>query len=129
MKNVVNQQKLKIKWNDTRFYQFKYRFLKNFLEREDWGISHSAHLYEPFGYSIFEAVDYGKLPILPHNWCDDVKYPFRATIKKEFDECVKQIKELDETKRNTLLQEIRKYLRRYDNKDEWVKKYLQIYNE
>jgi|TARA_R100000734_G_C3316028_1_gene108328 hypothetical protein len=123
------ERKLKIKFSDTRFYQFKYQFLKRFLDRDDWGISHSAHLNEPFGYSIFEAIDYGKLPILPHNWCDDMHYPFRATTKEEFDKCVEEIKTLSESHRKILLEGLRKNLKKYDNKEEWVEKYLRIYNE
>tara|TARA_B100001094_G_scaffold277052_1_gene285627 strand:+ start:3475 stop:4482 length:1008 start_codon:yes stop_codon:yes gene_type:complete len=123
------EKKLKIEFKDTKIFQFKYQFLKNFLERDDWGISHSAHLNEPFGYSIFEAVDYGKLPILPHNWCDDIEYPFRATTKEEFDKCVNEIKKLNKEQRHHLLILLRNELKRYDNTEEWVEKYLRIYNE
>ena len=43
------------KW---KVFTFKYDNIDRFYHRE-WGISHSAHILEPFGYSIFQAIDYG----------------------------------------------------------------------
>jgi hypothetical protein len=51
-------------FDKTKVYKFKYDNLDKFYNL-DWGISHSCFVDEPFGYSIFQAVDYGKLPILP----------------------------------------------------------------
>ena len=65
-------------FENTRLYQFNYKNIHRFYERNDWGISHSCHLNEPFGYSIFQAFDYGKLPILQMDWLKDFEYPFRA---------------------------------------------------
>jgi hypothetical protein len=56
-------------------------------------------------------------------------YPFRATTKEEFDKCVEEIKTLSESHRKILLEGLRKNLKKYDNKEEWVEKYLRIYNE
>ena len=43
----------------------------------DWGISHSCHTNEPFGYSIFQvAVDWGKLPIIHRDWGKDCNYKY-----------------------------------------------------
>ena len=58
------RENLNYNFTKTKLFQFQYKNLKKFLRRDDWGISHSAHIHEPFGYSIFQAVDYGKIPIL-----------------------------------------------------------------
>jgi hypothetical protein len=110
-------------------YQFQYKNLHRFFNREDWGISHSCHLHEPFGYSIFQALDYGKLPILQKDWLINYEYPFRAFNKKEFDEQLNNISELSEGERQQHLDGLRDYCREYDNKKEWIKRYLEIYNE
>ena len=83
---------------------------------------------EPFGYSIFQALDYGKLPILQKDWAVTYKYPFRAFNKKEFDDQIKNILELSEKERQGYLDGLRDYCRQYDNKEEWTEKYLEIYN-
>ena len=85
----------------------------------DWSISHSSHTNEPFGYSIFQAVDWGKLPILDEDW-GDVEYRYRAGSKKEFKEMYELIlsdkPEVHEKEFNRL----KKYLKRFDKKSEWV---------
>ncbi len=117
-----------VDFSSTRLYQFRYDMLDKFYRRQDWGISHSCHLDEPFGYSIFQAFDYGKLPILQMDWCRDYDYPFRAFTKEQFKEQVNNISELSVKERNEYLNGFREYLRQYDNKQEWVDKYLEIYN-
>ena len=112
----------------TRLYQFNYRHLDRFYRRQDWGISHSCHLNEPFGYSIFQAFDYGKLPILQMDWLKDFEYPFRAFTKEQFKQQVDNISELSVQERNDYLNEFREHLRQWDNKKEWTDKYLEIYN-
>lgn len=117
------------KFDKTRLYQFQYKNLHRFFDRDDWGISHSCHLYEPFGYSIFQALDYGKLPILQKDWLSNYEYPFRAFNKKEFDEQLNNISELSEKERQDYLDGLRDYCRKYDNKQQWIERYLEIYNE
>jgi len=112
----------------TRLYQFNYRHLDRFYRRQDWGISHSCHLNEPFGYSIFQAFDYGKLPILQMDWLKDFEYPFRAFTKKQFKQQVDNISQLSVQERNDYLNGFREHLRQWDNKKEWTDKYLEIYN-
>ncbi len=112
----------------TRLYQFNYRHLDRFYRRQDWGISHSCHLHEPFGYSIFQAFDYGKLPILQLDWLKDFKYPFRSFTKEQFKEQVDRISQLTIKERNEYLNNFREHLRKYDNKQDWTDKYLEIYN-
>ena len=99
------------------------------MMRDDWGISHSAHIHEPFGYSIFQAIDFGKIPILSHDWLPDyLSYPFRASTKEEFEECWMRIRELSLDKREENLEYLRAELNRFTDKKVWVDKYLEIYN-
>ena len=58
--------------------------------KKDWFISHSCHTKEPFGYSIFQSIDYGKLPIIHSDW-GDVDYKYKGSSKEEFDYVLKQI--------------------------------------
>ena len=95
----------------------------------DWGISHSAHIFEPFGYSIFEAVDWGKIPILAHDWLSDYDYPFRATTPKEFKEQYEKICKLSLQERRDILFPLREHLKQWDNKEQWRDRLLEIYNE
>ena len=75
-----------------------------YVYETDWGISHSAHIYEPFGYSIFQAVDWGKIPILAHDWLPKYDYPFRAIQQEEFKEQYEKICNLSlQEKRDILI--------------------------
>ena len=113
------------KWK-TYFYNPP--FLDKFMKR-DWGISHSAHIYEPFGYSIFQALDYGKIPIIAQDWLPKYDYPFRASSKEEFQEQYKNICELTLQEKRDYLFPLRDYLKQWDNKEEWRDRLLEIYNE
>jgi hypothetical protein len=97
--------------------------------KQDWGISHSAHIYEPFGYSIFQAVDWGKIPILAHDWLPEYDYPFRASSKQEFHEQYKNICDLTLQERRDYLFPLREHLKQWDNKEQWRDRLLEIYNE
>ena len=94
--------------------------IKQAFFTKNWGIFHGAYFREPFGYSIFEALDYGKLPIINNDWCTKVDYKYRASTKNQFDGCIKQmVKDSHETRnfeRNKLID----FLKKYDNKKEWV---------
>ena len=96
--------------------------IKHAFFGKDWGIFHGAYFKEPFGYSIFEAVDYGKLPIINKDWGQDFDYKYRVSTKNEFDNCIKEIlKDSHETRveeRNKLI----KYMKKFDNKKVWVDK-------
>jgi hypothetical protein len=102
-------------------YQWDTR-IKHAFFTKPWGIFHGAYFKEPFGYSIFEAVDYGKLPIINKDYAIEVDYKYRASTKNEFDNCIKQItKDSHETRveeRNKLIN----YLKKFDNKKEWIDK-------
>ena len=86
-KNIVETNQYD--FSDIKFYQWDTNILDSFMKK-DWSISHSCHTNEPFGYSIFQAVDYGKLPILNSDW-GDVDYKYRASSKEEFDSMVEII--------------------------------------
>ena len=96
--------------------------IKHAFYTKDWGIFHGAYFKEPFGYSIFEAVDYGKLPIINKDWGRGLDYKYRVNTKNEFDICIKEIlkdsHQTREIERNKLI----KYMKKFDNKSEWVDK-------
>jgi hypothetical protein len=93
---------------------------------KNWGIFHGAYFQEPFGYSIFQAVDYGKLPIINKDWAVELDYKYRVSTKNEFDKCVKQImKDSYEIKVNEF-NKIKNYMKQFDNLDVWVDKVRNI---
>ena len=122
------RENLNYNFTKTKLFQFQYKNLHRFLTRNDWGISHSAHIHEPFGYSIFQAVDYGKIPILSEDWLHEIEYPFRASTKEDFEECWKNICKLDVNQRQDYIDYLRDKLGKVTDKKEWVDKYLEIYN-
>jgi hypothetical protein len=89
---------------------------------KNWGIFHGAYFKEPFGYSIFQAVDYGKLPIINKDWAPEVDYKYRVSTKNEFDECVKQILKDSQEERFQNWSNLKKYMQKFDNKEEWIDK-------
>ena len=102
---------------------------KNVFYNMNWGISHSCFTHEPFGYSIFEAVDYGKLPILHTSWCKNLEYPYRASSKKEFKHIYMRLSKTTYSEKNKWFELIKKYMiENYTNKDKWINQLLNIYN-
>ena len=122
------ERNLNLDTSTWKTYTFKYENIDNFYKR-DWGISHSAHIYEPFGYSIFQAVDWGKIPILAHDWLPDYDYPFRAQSPEEFKEQYDNICNLTLKEKEDYLYPLREHLRQWDNKEEWRDRLLKLYNE
>ena len=123
------EQNLNTDTSSWKKFGFTYKFLDNFM-RKDWGISHSAHIFEQFGYSIFQAVDYGKIPILAPDWIPSYDYPFRAASPEEFREQYKKICELSVDGRRDYVFPLREYLNKtYGDKDVWREKMLRIYND
>mgnify|MGYP001249489465 FL=1 len=122
-KNIVETNQYD--FNHIKFYQWNSEILDLFMKK-DWSISHSCHTNEPFGYSIFQAVDYGKLPILHSDW-GDVDYKYRASSKKEFDSMVEIIcrdsyeEQLDNWVR------LSEWMMKYDNKWEWRDKIKNLF--
>ena len=114
-------------FDKTKVYDFSYDNLDRFYNLK-WGISHSCFINEPFGYSIFQALDYGKIPIISKDWCEEYDYPYRANNKIEFDELYKILISTEYNIKNKVMKDFREYLKKYDNIEEWVIKYLEIYN-
>lgn len=112
-------------FSKVRYYQWDIAILNQFMNLP-WYISHSCHLKEPFGYSIFQAVDWGKLPILHSEW-GDVQYRYRAGSKDEFKEVYELILS---DKPEIHLQEfnrLKNYLKKFDNKFQWAEKVLKLF--
>ena len=114
-------------FDKTKVYDFSYDNLDRFYNLK-WGISHSCFINEPFGYSIFQALDYGKIPIISKDWCEEYDYPYRDNNKIEFDEVYKILISTEYNIKNKVMKDFREYLKKYDNIEEWVIKYLEIYN-
>jgi hypothetical protein len=95
----------------------------------NWGVSHSCFISEPFGYSIFESVDWGKLPILHKTWCPDLDYKYRASTKTEFDDIYKEILTDSYEERNKWFTVLKDYMKEnFTDKRKWVQSFLEIYN-
>jgi len=125
---LIDQHDLKRLRAETTFtmpeldiYQWEPESLIHFMNK-NWGIYHGAHFGEPFGYDIFQAVDFGKLPILNYDWCTELDYKYRVGTKNEFDKMLKIILKDDFNTRYTEFKKLREYLYTFDNRDEWVDK-------
>ena len=119
----------KTKFKSVEIIDYKRELTEGFFESDDWGISHSCFENEPFGYSIFQSIDYGKIPILDKEWCKKMKYPFRATTQKQFEKQVAEISKLSIEDRNNYLGKLKDYLSKYSSVGEWRNKLLSIYNQ
>jgi len=126
--NTIWREGVKIDTSKSKVYHYKPEF-KNMFYTMDWGISHSCFTSEPFGYSIFEAVDNGKLPIIHKDWCKDLEYPYRASSKKEFNDIYSKLINTEYDERNHWFNEIKSYMvNKFTDKDKWVDQLLYIYN-
>jgi hypothetical protein len=125
--NDVWEKGYGVNFKRAKRYIFDYSKLDWFY-RLDWGISHSCFNYEPFGYSIFQAVDYGKLPILSKDWMKEWDYPYRAETKTEFENIIKEIKNTDYETKKEWFNKLKSYMMNYSDRDKWVNSLLDIYN-
>jgi hypothetical protein len=118
----------KLDLSKIKIYHYDSKFKDKFYNM-DWGISHSAFTYEPFGYSIFEAVDRGKLPILHTTWLPNLEYPYRVSSKKEFDDIYSRLLETPYEEKNKWFLHLKQYMNdNFTNKEKWVEDLLNIYN-
>jgi len=129
MFNLLWKRGANIDLQKSKVYHYKPEYKDTFYNM-DWGISHSAFTSEPFGYSIFEAVDYGKLPILHGTWCPDFEYPYRASTKNEFGDIYNKIV-LDTFEEKTKwFNKLKTFMiENYTDKEKWVQSLLKIYNQ
>lgn len=126
--NILWKNGVKVDLSKSKIYHYKSEFKDKFYNM-DWGISHSAFTAEPFGYSIFEAVDNGKLPIIHTDWCTDLEYPYRASSKKEFNNIYSEIITQSYETKLKWFNEIKNYMKEcYTDKEKWIKSLLDIYN-
>jgi hypothetical protein len=125
---VIWKQGAGVECHNARIYHYDSSFKDKFWNM-DWGISHSCFVAEPFGYGIFQAVDYGKLPIIHKFWCKDLDYPYRAQTKKEFDDIYNKLRETPYEEKNKWFLHLKQYMiENFTNKDKWVEELLNIYN-
>jgi hypothetical protein len=126
--NTIWKLDQKLDLSKIKIYHYDSKF-KDIFWNMDWGISHSAFTYEPFGYSIFEAVDRGKLPILHKTWLPKFDYPYRVSSKKEFNDIYSRLKETPYEEKNKWFLYLKQYMiDNFTNKDKWVEDLLNIYN-
>jgi hypothetical protein len=104
---------------DIDIYQWDPDIQHQFMLK-NWGIFHGAYFQEPFGYSIFQAVDYGKLPILNWDWAPEINYRYRVGNKMEFDKCVKTILKDSYEIRLENFMRLKSYMLQFGNIDKWV---------
>lgn len=93
---------------------------------KNWGIFHGAYFKEPFGYSIFQAVDYGKLPIIHKDWAPEVDYDYRVSTMNEFKKMHKKILIDSHSKRLKNFNNLKTYMKQFDNKTSWADKVRSI---
>lgn len=126
--NLLWKNGVKIDLSKSKIYHYNSEFKDKFYNM-NWGISHSAFTSEPFGYSIFEAVDRGKLPIIHSNWCKDLDYPYRASSKKEFNDIYNEITSQSYETKLFWFEKIKSFMKRnFTDKDYWIESLLDIYN-
>lgn len=126
--NLFWKQGVKLNLSKSKIYHYDSSFKDKFYNM-DWGISHSAFTSEPFGYSIFEAVDRGKLPIIHKDWCPELEYPYRASSKKEFNDIYSEI--ISQTYETKLVwfNKLKEHMKRnFTDKEYWIESLLDIYN-
>lgn len=112
---------------NLRIYQWNAESLDPFM-RKTWSVSHSCHDNEPFGYSIFQAVDYGKLPIINTWWAPDVPYKFRANTLLGFSMCLYRISEDSDEELQEEFRTLKNFMKKFDNKEKWVERIVNLFN-
>jgi len=126
--NKYYRGKYNLKFEKSKIYKFDYNYKDRFYKL-DWGISHSCFDFEPFGYGIFEAVDWGKLPILHEKWCIPLDYKYKADSIETFKETYETICKDDYQTRKIEFEKLKNWMiKNFSNKDEWKEKLLDIYN-
>lgn len=116
-------------FDNSKIYEFNWKYVCEFYSKKEWGIFHGCYRAEPFGYSIFQSLDYGKIPILETGWDPEFDYDFRADDKESFQTEVEKIRALDKKERGKILLQAREKLeKKYGDPKDWASSYLKIYN-
>ena len=111
-----------------RFYPYNLENHKNFFNL-DFTIFHGCYVNEPFGYSIFNAVDYGKLPILNKYWMPRLNYKYRASTKEEFNKMYDVMCNDFEVERQYQFNLLKKELLKFNNKANWIHRIKLVLNK
>jgi len=106
-------------------YQWDSKIHHQFMVK-NWGIFHGAYFKEPFGYSIFQSVDYGKVPIINKDWAVELDYDYRASTMNEFKKMVKRVQTDSFDKVENNFNNLKKYMKKFDDKFGWVDKIRSI---
>ena len=113
-------------FSKVKYFKWNIDILESFMNLK-WSISHSCHTNEPFGYSIFQAVDWGKLPILDENW-GEVDYKYRASTKQEFKEVYETMLSDNHETHLKEFNNLKQYLKSFDDKNRWSSEVVSIFN-
>lgn len=113
-------------FSKVKYFKWNIDILESFMNLK-WSISHSCHTNEPFGYSIFQAVDWGKLPILDEDW-GEVDYKYRACTKQEFKEVYETILSDNHETHLKEFNNLKQYLKSFDDKNRWSSEVVSIFN-
>jgi hypothetical protein len=103
-----------------KFYEFDMNIHRNWFVDKSWQIFHGAYKNEPFGYSIFDAVNYGKLPILHKDWGIECNYDYRVETKEDFDELINELIEIPYEHKLLEFNKLRVYLDQFSSLKKWV---------
>lgn len=126
--NKYYRKKFGYGFQKSKVYKFDWKYKERFYSL-DWGISHSCFESEPFGYGIFEAVDWGKLPILHERWHVPLDYKYKAYDKVSFQQTYQTICQDDYETRKTEFEKLKNWMKtHFSNREEWKEKLLNIYN-
>lgn len=126
--NKYYKKKYGYKFEKSKIYKFDFKYKERFYNL-DWGISHSCFDYEPFGYGIFEAVDFGKLPIIHEKWYVPLDYKYKAIDKQSFVNVYETICKDDYETRKKEFTKLKDWMiKHFSNKEVWKEKLLNIYN-
>tara|TARA_Y100000389_G_scaffold162630_1_gene165486 strand:- start:242 stop:1441 length:1200 start_codon:yes stop_codon:yes gene_type:complete len=110
---------------NTKFFQW-HPTIHDVFMKKDFGIFHGAYFKEPFGYSIFQSVDYGKIPIIHTGWAEELDYKYRASTKNEFDKAYKKILFDSYEVRLQEFNKIKSYMMQYDYKKGWTSSVIKL---
>lgn len=110
-----------------RFYPYNLENHRNFFNL-DFTPFHACYINEPFGYSIFNAIDYGKLPILNRFWMPGIKYKYRANTKEEFDKIYETMCNDFEVEREHNFKLLKEALQQYTSKEQWIYEITNLFN-
>lgn len=111
-----------------KFYEFDMSIHRQWFIDKSWQTFHSAYKNEPFGYSVFDAVNYGKLPILHKDWGIQCNYKYRAETKEDFDEIVREISTENYDSKVLEFNKLREYMEGFASLENWKNKVGKVMN-